>query len=310
MRRISDVRALIAGNYISRHHRSLFASIAARQTDLIEVSRNHIAHLDEAEQKLLAMFPNYSEEHERFENHHSTFKYKLIFFVEDHTNESREKLSEFLRNLDMAEPEDYFLSIILFEALFTHIDIYTIWMWLVKERRLQKKLVQSIKEIESILFYADKFCFEFGYMFEALDLIHYNQMSLSSKAIILMKISGTCENTFEGYKELTRDRKEIVLSALSDSTKWGEHECTDLYSCPYCNDRDILTKFKQWYLRIDRCLQDKHLSLRAKSAYTFLIFHEDYDCDYELYNCSADNDSVIDAAINELYEAGYLSGFR
>ncbi|MNW45131.1 hypothetical protein D3C74_223860 [compost metagenome] len=146
-------------------------------------------------------------------------------------------------------------------------------------------------------------------MFEALDLIHYNEMSLSSKAIILMKVSGTCENIFEGYKEFTRDRKEIVLSALTDSMKWEGHEFTDIYSCPYCDDRDILTKFIHWHPRIEECLQDKRLSLRAKGTYTFLVFHDEHDCDYDLYYCSKDNDNVIDTAIKELCENGYLSNF-
>ncbi|MNW45130.1 hypothetical protein D3C74_223850 [compost metagenome] len=66
MKRISDARALIAGNYISRHLRSLFASVAARQTDLIEVSRKHIAYLDAVEQKLGSMHSYGSEERVRF----------------------------------------------------------------------------------------------------------------------------------------------------------------------------------------------------------------------------------------------------
>ncbi|WP_066297716.1 hypothetical protein [Bacillus sp. FJAT-29937] len=305
MRRISNPRAIVAASFIKMEHKPLFLSIVSKNTDLLEVIKSEITKLDTAHQDLLSEEPIGSEKHERLENNQEFLKHELINFIDKHHNKSSEELSELLLALDYLNRYDSLSLIALCEAVFSHVDFHLIILWLVKEKRLQPNNKPTITDIETNLYLSEGCMVDFGYLFEAMDLVHQEKLSLAAKAIILMRITNTCRHSFEEYKSHTKDRKEVVLAAITESMKWTDMKYVDLHDCMVCHDNTIMRNFVVWHNRITECLEDEKLSLRAKALFVLLLFHYNEEYAYEPNGFSNDKSKNVWSAEDELFEAGY-----
>ncbi|WP_336775291.1 hypothetical protein [Paenibacillus sp. MMO-58] len=302
MRRIANAKAMVAKYFLKKSQRPFILSVAAKNTNLIDVAKLELEHLRDSLCLLHQLYPISNEAHERFQYSHYSLQTFLQDFVDNHHQKTKFQLSELLLSMKDESTVTTLTLLSLCNALFSHINYHQIFLWLINEKRQHPEDKVIISEVEERLHLTERYMSEFGYLFEALDLIHYPKISLSAKAVLLMNLAGVCKSHFEDYKRFTSDRKEVIFSALSDSTEWQSAECVDLYGCLDCRDQDILSEFVTWHADIKKCLIDRRLSLKAKAVYIYSTFHRQHEHDlYYMRSFSSDKGRVFESAAEELY---------